>query len=795
MNFILFWTGLLRALWLVVSCIAASQTFAIGQDIAETGRPAMRVFTDKDGLPQNSVEALAKDQNGYLWIGTQDGPARYNGRTWTKFSRSNPYQTGWVKSILPASDGTLWFGLAQGGISRFRDGKWENFEVSENVQRGRVSCLIERMDGTIMAGTDAGVFQWDARGWRPFLDPSGQPAGPVIALREVVSSGGGAAALWIGSEKGLALVGPGAWTWFTKRDGLPANEVGSLLDTHEKDGQTLLWVGTSRGLAQWNGQRWTSFGSKDGLPQSQINQIVESISPAGDRTLWLATENGLAFRENGRWQVLGMDAGFPNRTVRSLMIETVPGGARTIWAGTFGGLVRLSRGGWATFDRQTGLPDNLVFAMVDSQLGTGFWIGTLGGGLACYRDGRWIHYGVDSIVPDRIILSLLETRSASGLPILWIGTRGGGLLRMEGGKVTRYGAMDGLPDSWIYTLHETQTESGIPEIWAGTRKGIVRLEKERWLALPGAQDISWGTVIAIHQGPALKGGTGIWVGTRGQGVYLLQDGKWSHFTPKDGIPDNRVMAIQAVVDSDRVPWLWVGGFHGVARRRLDSASSRWEPLPALEGCTVYSVIPDPSGPVYAFTHRGVFQLTPRTPTGDNSEPFTLRTFTTGDGLPSNGCTQKSAIRDHKGRFWTGTVAGAAMYDPKEGLSDRLSKPLQLESILASGESVPVNRPFEVSWRKPKASFAFALLSYFREEDTTYRSQLVGLESEPTPWTRDGTREFPSLPSGSYTFSVWARDASGNPSGPVSVSFKVLPTPWEAWWAWTIYLVLAVSGIL
>jgi len=791
----LFWTRFLRALLLVVSWTLAIQNFAIGQDISETGRPAMRVFTDKDGLPQNSVEALAKDQNGYLWVGTQDGPARYNGRTWTKFYRPSPYQTAWVKCILPASDGTLWFGLAQGGISRYRDGKWENFEVSEIVQKGLVSCLIERMDGTIMAGTDGGVFQWDARGWRPFLDPSGQPTGPVRALREVVSSSGGPAALWIGSEKGLALVGAGAWTWYTKRDGLPANEVSSLLDSHEKDGQTLLWVGTGQGLAQWNGRRWISFGSKDGIPQNGINQIVESVSPAGDRTLWLATESGLAFRENGRWQVLGMEAGFPNRTVRSLMIETVPGGARTIWAGTFGGLVRLSRGGWTSFDRQTGLSDNLVFAMLDSKLGTGFWMGTLGGGLACYRDGRWIRYGGDSIVPDRNILSLLETRSESGRPVLWVGVRGGGLIRLEDGKAKRYGEKDGLPDSWVYSICEVPSAAGSSEIWVGTRKGLARLEKERWRIPEGAQKFTWGTVITILHGPGLGGGTGTWVGTRGQGVFLLQDAKWIHFTQNDGIPDARVMAVQHVVDADMVPWLWVGGFHGLARRRLDSTSSRWEPLPALAGCTVYSLIPDPSGVVYVFTQRGVFQITPRTPTGDNLEPFSIRNFTTGDGLPSNGCIQKSATQDQKGRLWTGTVAGVAMFDPKEGMSDRQSKPLLLESILASGENVALDRSFEVGWRKPKASFSFALLSYFREEDSVYQSQLVGLEPEPTNWTHDGTREFPSLPSGSYTFSVWARDASGNPSGPVSVSFQVLSTPWEAWWARTIYLLLALGGVM
>ena len=788
------WIRLLWALLLIVGGTTIAWSRPSDQDVAATGRPALRVFTDKDGLPQNTVEALAKDRNGYLWVGTQDGPARYNGRAWTSFTMPGPNPKPWIRCILPASDGSLWFGQVLGGVIRFREGIWESFGITDQVFTGQVSCLTERMDGTILAGTDAGVFQWDQRGWRPLTDPSGQPTGPVRAIHEVMEPGR-PPALWIGSERGLALAGDRSWTWFTKRDGLPASEVWSLHDSHEKDGRTLLWVGTARGLGQWDGHRWMAFGPKEGVPDNVVNQIVESISPMGEHTLWLATDSGLVFHEDGKWQVLGMDAGFPNRTVRSLWIEAVPGGERTIWAGTFGGLVRLSRGGWTTFDRQTGLPDNVVFAILESRMNTGFWVGTLGGGLARYFEGQWQRYGLDSIIPDRHILSLLETRSEAGQPVLWIGCRSGGVLRVEGGRATRYTEKDGLPDTWTYAISEIQGSTGRKEIWAGTRKGPARLEGGRWHIPPGAEEYTWGTVMAIHQGQVPGGGTGLWFATRGQGLFLLQGSRWTHFSEKEGLPDTRVMSLETILDADKVPWLWVGSLHGLVRRRLDTAASRWESIPGLPAQTVYSTLADLKGRVFVFTHRGVCQLTPRQTTAENSDPFSVRVFTTGDGLPSNGCTQKSTLLDHKGRIWTGTVAGAAMYDPKEERADRLLKPLYFEAIQAGGQAVEVNQTFEVDWRKPKARFAFALLNYYREEDTTYQSQMLGLEPEPTPWTHEATREFPSLPPGSYTFSVWARDAFGNATGPISVAFKVIPAPWETWWARVIFLLLALAAIV
>jgi len=789
--------GSLLACTLLAGGPLLAQRSRVPREIQETGRPALRVFTDKDGLPQNSVEGLAIDRKGYLWAATQDGVARYNGRTWTLLPLPDAGGNQWIKAILAASDGSLWFGRVQGKILTLKDGVWQNHAEASGVPTDQVRCLAERLDGTILVGTDHGVIQWNGHTWKLLEDPGGRKTGMVRSLREVHEPGS-PPTLWIGTENGLARVGSGPWRWFTKQQGLPSDEIWSLSDSREADGRTLLWAGTGRGLAQWDGSRWVSFGPKDGLPACVVNQIVESTSPSGGRTLWLATDEGLIYREGGQWKVLNAGAGLPNRNVLSLLIEAAPGGHRTVWAGTFGGLARFSRGGWTTFDRQTGLPDSVVFALLESRLGTGFWVGTMGGGLANFRDGQWKSYSESSLVPERRIMALLETSSPQGRPVLWCGSRGGGVLRMEDGRVIKSSEGQGLPDSWVYALAEIQGRDGGKEIWAGTRRGVARLRNGRWERPEGAQNLPRGTVLAIRQGVAPGGKPGIWVGTRGQGLYLNQGAQWTRFSTQEGLPDDRVMCLEILKDEDKVPWLWVGTLGGLWRRRLDRAVSGWESIETLPGRVVYSIIPDSKGRVYIFTHRGVCQLTPRVPTFEDPNPFAQRTFTIGDGLPSNGCTQKSAILDSKGRIWTGTVAGAAMYDPEEEASDRLPKPLHFEGIKAGDRWVGGQEPFEIGWRAPRAAFEFALLSYYREEDTHYRSQMVGLEPEPTPWMREGKREYPSLPSGTYTFKVWAKDASGNPSGPISASFVVLPAPWETWWARVIYLlaaILLVAGII
>src|SRR4051812_33618386 len=103
-------------------------TKAAPRDVAEWGRPAVRVFTNKDGLPQNTVQALTFDRRGYLWAGTQDGAARYNGRVWVPVHMPNRTRSNFVGAILAASDGSMWFGTNGGGVARLDGREWTVFD-------------------------------------------------------------------------------------------------------------------------------------------------------------------------------------------------------------------------------------------------------------------------------------------------------------------------------------------------------------------------------------------------------------------------------------------------------------------------------------------------------------------------------------------------------------------------------------------------------------------------------------------------------------------------------------------
>ena len=119
-------------------------------DPALSRHVAFSHFTDRNGSPQNAIQAMAFARRGYLWVGTQDGAAYYNGRTWTVVNMPSRNTSNFVRSILVASDESIWFGRQEGGVSRLKGGDWTTYDEKSGLPDKRVNALLEMRteDGT-----------------------------------------------------------------------------------------------------------------------------------------------------------------------------------------------------------------------------------------------------------------------------------------------------------------------------------------------------------------------------------------------------------------------------------------------------------------------------------------------------------------------------------------------------------------------------------------------------------------------------------------------------------------------
>ena len=199
----------MRALVAAAVAIVAGMAVHVSADVDPRvlARPSVRPYTERDGLPQGTIHAIAFDAEGFLWVGTQDGAARFNGRNWKRFDMPDRTVSNFVRAVLPARDGSLWFGREEGGLVRLREGVTTVFDRVEGLPAGRVNHLLETADGGIWAATHGGgVARFTGAGFVPVAD--GLPDLRVWQLLEGKSSGGDRRLL-AACEGGVAELGDG----------------------------------------------------------------------------------------------------------------------------------------------------------------------------------------------------------------------------------------------------------------------------------------------------------------------------------------------------------------------------------------------------------------------------------------------------------------------------------------------------------------------------------------------------------------------------------------------------------
>ncbi len=790
--------GRLLQRFLLMATLAAG-ALATASDPFPLGRLPLRVFNDRDGLPQNSVEAMALDAQGYLWIGTQDGAARWDGQKWLLLPMPRRNLGNWVVSILQGSDGALWMGTRGDGVQRYKDGKWTHFGPPEGFPDTQAISLLETHlktgESIMWAGTQGhGLVRLRAGAIEPIPIPKERPFRNVYALLPSEDR------ILAGTDRGLMAWDGQTWTLVasSKSYGLNSDVVNCLLETGSGSDRTL-WAGTEHGLAFFKDGKWDHMTSASGLSNDYVLRLAQSRTSDGKIVLWVATEGGVFKYVDGTWESYGADQGLPGKVIRSILPQQTRPGSGALWIGTFGGLARMPFGLWRSFTQQSGLSENVVFAIKEIAPDD-FMFGTLGGGLTHFRDGRWSYINEIDGRPLRAILSLELLKDPAGNIEMWAGTRDSGIAIFQKGQWRWFEGNEQLPDSWVYCALRTKDADGGTSTWVGTRLGLTRFSKNGVRVYTKADGLPGPFVTCLMEVRDQAGKPQLWVGTRGGGLGSMDllTGKWRTHGPSEGFEGLMISHMQRVVGPSGERMLYISTMgNGIQGLDLDHPEHGWNHFgetthPALPSDIVYQIQQGASKELYLFTHRGVGRLRLRMPTADDPSPYEASTFTTGDGLPSNGCTQSSSFVDHRGRIWTGTVLGAAVFDP--ALEPEAADPPPLRVTAASLEGKVFLPEATLPYGKRSVGFSFTLLHFHREGDTRFQTQMVGLDAAPSAWLPDAKKEYPTLPAGPYTFRVWAKDHMGRVTGPVDFRFHVAPPLWGAWWAFILYLLLFALGL-
>jgi len=772
------------------------------------GRPAFRFFGSEQGLPQITPQAFAVDARGFLWTGTQDGAAVYDGRVWKAVDMPNREESNTIKDILVSADGSMWFATTI-GLAHLQNGQWTLLGVNTGLPSNRILCLAEERDGSrnvLWVGTEKGLARWDGSTWSVFdVRATGLPHERITSLLALQTEQG--PVLWVGTDLGLARRAGGRWTAFPAGGGLPEARVSALAEEHS-GGRSLLWVATDGGgLVRYDGEKWTA---EEGLPSNRVLSLALLDSGAGDE-LWVGTVEGLAHRADGTWTVYNsQNVGLPSEQIVRLFAGR-SGGRPLLWIGmNAGGMAVLYPGGWKALDfRNSGLPQAWIYHIAESGPSERptYWFSTETAGLVRWEAGTWSVFRAGTPLENLEVNLTLPTPGPHG-SALWVGTNRG-LWRWERGRWTPIREIaSGFPeDANVLAMVERRTPAG-PVLWVGTRSGLVRCAAGRCeVFTPKNSELPDYRIYTLLETQEAEGPV-LWVGTWDGGLVRWGLGqktigagrKTIYSTRTSPLRHNWINALREVRSGGQ-RFLWIGTNGGAVRLNLSgdlsAGNSRWLVLdekssPArLPSNVIYQIVDDARGRIYLASARGIARLTPRR--GD-PDGYDVYSFTVRDGLSFGECNQSASLVDRTGRLWVGTSTAVSWLDPSVPEPRLGPSPLHLERITVDGrELAPAGAPLRLGEKPVEVVFEYALLSYFREPDTRYRVQLVGWQDRPSGWISDPVQRFSNLAAGSYRFRVWGRDAAGVVSGPVEVPFVIPVSPWRTGWAYLLYV--AAAGLL
>ncbi len=716
------------------------------------------VWTVENGLPMNSVIAITQTPNGYLWVGTETGLARFDGIDFDIFDHENTpaLSNNLILSLLVDHDGTLWIATRGGGITRYKNNTFDTLTTQSGLLSNETWVLLQSNDLSIWIGSKNGLNHYANGTLSSIPLPETITNHNIRALAEDRNGN-----LWIGTRgSGLVRARKRGTTYETEHKGLPGLKISTLLESRTGT----LWAGTiESGLVKIQGNKTLSFTTENGLSNNYVRCLYEDR--AGN--LWIGTHGGgINVLETGKNRIDVFDSG-ENLTGNSIytFFEDREG---TLWIGTEGGgLNSLRDPRVITYTTKNGLSYNITFGVFQDSRGS-IWVGTTGFGVNTLKPGKNRFHTLTTRdgLSANAIASFAEHPEGS----LWLGTRGGGVnrLTLENRKIKTFTTREGLSDNIVRALY-TDPQGNL---WAGTDSGGVHRFSNGWFILYGNLEFRVNTIHKDANG-------NLWAGTWGRGLCLLENGSINVFDKEKGLSCNIVTCIH----EDKDGTLWVGTY-GCGLNRFRYPGGTFLKISKKDGLpdnTVYSILEDHKQNLWMSSNRGIFYVN-----REELEAFaagkrkTVRPFLFGreEGMKSiecNGANQPAGWKTRDGKLWFPTTNGVSCIDPESIGVNTFPPPVQIKEIRIDGTSFPPGKDAAAPPGEGNLEILYTGLSFIVPEKISFKYILEGYDNR---WTDAGTRRtafYTRIPPGTYRFRVTARNSDGirNHTG-ASFRFRLKP---------------------
>lgn len=726
----------------------------------------IRTWQVEQGLPQNKVTAVVQSRDGYLWLGTYNGLARFDGVRFTVFDDNNTPElhSSRITSLFEAADGTLWIGTESGDVAQYKDGHFATVPLSAKWSGGKIYAITADDTGDIWLLNEAGELARPRDG-KVLSPPSG------LVTKVVSLTRGQDGTIWIDREGVVSA--------------LQGGRLSTVLSTTvyvqgfcaARDGG--FWVACDGAIRKWKDGRWVADLGAAPWGVSIVPNFMETSSGklvcgTPNSGLWL-----LSSKEPGKFTHFDRENYFPSDWVISLYEDR----EGNLWSGTGAGLVMIRRNNITTVsppDQWQGRSVLSVYPGTNNVL----WIGTEGAGLYRFQNGAWTNFNFTQGILNPYVWSLAD----DALGQLYVGTWGGGLFRQDGGVFHFAPGMTNLTPPMPALMAESNS------LWVGTTEGVLHYEagSVTWLnTARGKFSADVRAIVRDQQGA-------LWIGTSGSGLTCVKNQTAHQFGKADGLSSDFIDCLYVANDGT----LWIGTFGGGLNRFKDGHFSVINGKEGLPNNVIGDIEADSQGYFWMSSYGGIIRASEaelnQCADGNLSKVQCL-TYGINDGLPTLECSeglQPAGCRTADGHLWFPTAKGLVCIDPTMVIANSLPPPVVIEQMLVDDQ--PVAGPLKIPPGRHHFDFQYTGLSFVAPEKVYFQYRLKGLDKD---WVNVGAKRVASygyIPPGDYSFQVIACNDDGvwNETG-ASIAFSVLPYFWQTLWfrALALAALIGFSGAL
>ncbi|MFT3755090.1 MAG: two-component regulator propeller domain-containing protein [Pseudoxanthomonas sp.] len=754
--------------------LAAVLLLAAGSVVAETtvATPAhvdsLRNFSYEQGLPQVSVNALLQSHDGYLWIGTFGGLARFDGSHFRIFhadlSTGSPSRQAMVGPaseriirLLEDRQRRLWVATQDAGISLYQEGRFRQLTtVCDGICQ--ILGLVAGNDGAVWVLTPDDLYRVDATTLAARrLSLHGKAFSRISQTRD-----GG---IWLAGPSGLARVRADASDM--DRIGLPG---GDIWFTEMVATGADLWLFGSQGHLY----RYLPASAELRLLRSDLPNTSQLVSANNGRNYISDRTLGIRLLDNA-----GNETPLTgNQVVHALVVQENDAG--NTWLGTpTEGLWRLRPSRIGLMSAAANGMNRPGRAIADDGDG-GLWFGMGCGGLHHWnRDGGVQPLTLKQTLGDECINSLLLDQRGE----LWVATTSQ-LGKLSQGRLRN---MLVWPRAELVNIWQSRDGS----YWLSDVTATWRLQVDGNGNITGRQAIAALEGMNIASISDSRHG-GIWfVGNRG--AWRLQDGKVVESWAGDH-GDTHLRQLRSLFEDDDGS-LWIGSYGGGLLHIKDGKVRRFDESSGLFDNTASCILPDDQGRLWLAGNRGLTVLRNRHAIDASAGPELL-TLAANDGLNPpevNGGSVSTCHRDAQGRLWISLVQGFAMIDPArfEDLPPKVPS-AYIEQIRINGNDIEPAAPIKLGPKAANLEIAYAGIELAHPELLRYRYRVDKSGSDWIETGRNRTLLLPNPPWGRFRFEVQAGVLGGPWSPTVAVDFH-RRLPWYRYQS--IWLLASLAALL